>query len=94
MKKVKKKPKKKREKNQKKKRLKEKSTHFIISNETTTFIIHFTNFFHLSHSHAAITLNHVTTVMIIAKKKANALTADKTTKNTLHIRESVNHPRP
>jgi hypothetical protein len=32
--------------------------------------------------------------MIIAKKNAKALTADKTTKNTLHTRESANHQIP
>jgi hypothetical protein len=66
----------------------------MINKETTTFITHFINFFHLSDSHAAITLNHVTTVIIIAKKNAKALTADKTTKNTFQIRESVNHQIP
>lgn len=71
-----------------------KSIHFIISNATTIFTNPFTSFFHFSHSHAEITLNHVTTVMMMAKKNAKALIADKTTKSTFHIRESVNQPIP
>ena len=59
-----------------------KSTHFITSKATTTFIIHFTSFFHFSHSHAAITLNHVNTIIIIAKKNAKAFTAERITNNT------------
>ncbi len=68
-----------------------KSTHLIINNATITFINHLTNFFHFSHSHAAITLNQVTTVIIIARKKANALIAESTKKNTFQMRELVNH---
>ena len=60
-----------------------KSTHLITSKATTTLIIHLTSFFHFSHSHADITLNPVTSIIIIAKKNAAALTAD----NTLNITE-------
>jgi hypothetical protein len=73
-----------------------KSTHFITNNATTTLINHLKSFFHLSPSPAAMTLNQVTTIMIIAKKNANALIADRITKNTdhSHIIEFVNHSRP
>ena len=65
-------------------------------NATTTFTNHFTNFFHLSHSHAEITLNHVTTIIIIAKKNAATLTTDKTLNKTesFHIKASLTHHIP
>jgi hypothetical protein len=53
-------------------------------------ISHFTNFFHFSHSHAAITLNPVIAVIIIARKNAAALIAESTKKKTLPIIVSVN----
>jgi hypothetical protein len=74
-----------------------KSTHFIINNATTTFIIHFTSFFHFSQSHAAITLNQVSTIMIMAKKNAKALTAERITNSTqffLQTKASSNHSIP
>jgi hypothetical protein len=73
-----------------------KSTHFIINKATTTFIIHFISFFHFSHSQAATTLNQVTTIIIIAKKNANALIADKITNKTefFQTNASVTHASP
>jgi hypothetical protein len=71
-----------------------KSTHLITNKAATTFINHFTNFFHFSPSHAAITLKPVIAVIIIAKKKAAALIAESTTKNTLQITVFVNAPIP
>jgi hypothetical protein len=73
-----------------------KSTHFIINKATTTFIIHFTSFFHFSQSHAAITLNHVKTIIIMAKKNANALIAESITNNThfFQINDCVTHSIP
>ena len=62
----------------------------MINKATTTFISHLTSFFHFSHSHAAITLNHVITIIIIAKKNAKAFNAESTTKNTL-CAASSNH---
>jgi hypothetical protein len=73
-----------------------KSTHLIINNATTTFNTHFSNFLDFSHSPAAITLNHVITIIITAKKNANALIAERITKNTdfFHIRDCVTQPIP
>ena len=73
-----------------------KSTHFMISRATTTLIIHFISFFHFSHSPAATTLNQVTTIIMMARKKANAFIADKITNSTelFHIIASVNHQIP
>jgi hypothetical protein len=73
-----------------------KSTHFIINKATTTFIIHFTSFFHFSQSHAAITLNHVKTIIIMAKKNANALIAESITNNThfFQMNDCVTHSIP
>jgi hypothetical protein len=73
-----------------------KSTHFMINNATTTFIIHLISFFHFSHSQAATTLNHVTTIIMIAKKNAKALIAERITNNTdfSQIKASVTHAIP
>ena len=68
----------------------------MITNATTTFINHFTNFFHFSHSQAEITLNQVTTIIIIAKKKANTLTTDKILNKTesFQTKASLTHSMP
>ena len=54
-------------------------------------MIPFTNFFHFSHSHAAITLNQVITNIIIAKKNAKAFSAERTTKNTHFVATATAH---
>jgi hypothetical protein len=71
-----------------------KSIHLMTNKAATTFMSHFTSFFHFSHSPAAITLNPVITVIIIAKKNAAAFIAESTKKNTFPINESVNHLIP